>query len=208
MNSYTTIKEFDNAVRASQRKIKGLNERLEANPLDGAAQQSLELAKAGHRFLLASRAKFKETGVNAPKLRDVQAAALEEGSKLAQGVDPGAEPGLVVYRDEIGQLRAKPAPNAAMPQEPTPVDRSREFIPRARVVRERVNAGPGARVPRFAPDDSRNLGLGYRTLQRRAEQKRFVMSLGITPKFPSERYPTQRMSASGSARITVNGQAW
>lgn len=197
IQAFTTLKEYDARVRLSQRRIKNLNERLEANPLDGAAAQELELAKAAHKFVLASRAAFKAQG------------SKTVSPELAQGVDPGmSEPGLVVYRDEVGQLRAKPRlPTAAEVQPLLPRDRSREHTPRARVVRERVNAGPGAREPKYAVDDSRNLGLGYRVLQRAAEQKRRVMSLAIVPKFPSERGFMLR-ACKGGRGIMVNGQPW
>lgn len=243
MTQFTTIKEYDNAVRASQRKLKGLNERLEANPLDGVAQQARELAQAGHKLLLASRAKFKETGVSSPQLRDVQALALEEGAKLAQGLDHGSEPGVSVdpdqvtkdetpeelsprFRQMLGRMKresralletgrtrsdvpnmSNPPRTAAEPQAPTPRDRSREFVPSARVIRERAHAG-AMRAHKFAPDDSRAQGLGYKSRQRKAEQKRRVMSLGITPKFPAMRDATCFLMRNSSRRILVNGQAW
>lgn len=233
MTQFTTIKEYDNAVRASQRKLKGINERLEANPLDGLAQQQKELAQAGHKFLLASRAKFKETGVSSPQLRDVQALALEEGTKLAQGVDPGAGettgrviqggglPDVVIIDDPISPARqpykklkdwargvlAGRKPTAAEPQAPTPIDRAREFVPSARVIRERAHAG-AMRAHKFAPDDSRAQGLGYKSRQRRAEQKRRVLSLAIKPVFPAMRDSTCFLMRNSDRRILVNGQPW
>lgn len=223
-HAYTTLKEYDAAVRRSQRKIKDLTERLEGNPLDSSARTLLDLAKAGHKFLLACRAKFKEGPVPGDKL-DALAQALgvkrteasqpfDKAAELeairVHGVDPASpEPGVMVYRDETGQLRAKPTrvPNAAEPQAPLPRDRKRDFVPRAQVIRERVNAGPGARAPRFAPDDSRSQGLGYRVNQRRAKELTRVMAFGVTPKRPSERYPSQRLG-TGKTRITVNGATW
>lgn len=209
MTQFTTLKEYDNAVRASQRKLKALNERLEANPLDGAAQQQKELAQAGHKFLLASRAKFKETGVSAPQLRDVQALALEEGSKLAQGVDPGTEPPVIFegFDNHHGITRVR-KPTAAEPQAPTPIDRAREFVPQARIIRERSHAG-AMREPKYAADDCRSAGLGYKRVHRKGEAWRRTVALAVAPKFPSERYPTQRaMPNHSKRRITVNGQAW
>lgn len=191
MTQFTTLKEYDNAVRASQRKLKGLNEKLEANPLDGVTQQALELAKAAHKFLLASRAKFKEQASNG-------ARALEE----AMGIKPGTVTAV------SGSPTPLSKPTAAEVQPLLPRDRQREFVPQARIIRERSHAG-AMREPKYAPDDCRNRGLAARPLQRRAEQVRKLLAIGITPKFPSERYPTQRIPhGAGIRRITVNGQVW
>lgn len=252
--AFTTLKEYDAAVRRSQRKIKDLS----ANPEAGLA---LELAKASHKFLLACRAKFKETGLTAPdlsqapKLRPEQEQAVREAfergpdpipvSELAQGVDPGSEPGKLFTpeaKDSLDALARMMGTNrepavapgvdlgtrtifvgagkskdtlgyqrnltAAEPQEPTPIDRAREFVPRARVIRERAHAG-ATRAPKYAVDDCRAYGLGYKNVHRKGEAWRRTASLAIVPQFMSERGFTQRaMPNHSKRRITVNGQVW
>ena len=228
--AFTTLKEYDARVRLNQRRIKSLIERLEANPLDASAAQELELAKAAHKFVLASRAAFKAqsfadrhppTGL---KLRPEQEQALEEGlkrhfagdpgagdthvSELAQGVDPGTEPVIFEGKENhIGITRVDRKPTAAEPQAPVPVDHSREFIPRARVIRERAHAGVMLHRPKYAADDSRHFGLGYKNVHRKGEQWRRTVALAVTPKFPSERGFMLR-ACKGGQSIMVNGRPW
>jgi hypothetical protein len=241
MTKFTTIKEYDAAVRASQRRIKQLTE---LEPLQDPT--ALELAKASHKFLLASRAKFKETGVSAPKLRDVQALALEEGlkrhmagdpgvgdthvSELAQGVDPGAEPPVIfegfdnhhgitrVHRESERTVtgRTPSSPNIQdfnrrleMAAEGSGLtrDRSRDFVPQARIIRERSHAG-AMREPKYAADDCRSAGLGYKRVHRKGEAWRRTVALAVRPVYPSMRDSTAFLNRGHGARITVNGQAW
>lgn len=235
MTTYTTLKEYDNAVRASQRKIKALTEKSEGNPVDLEAYDQLKLAKAAHKFLLACRAKFKETGVpvsegvlkqglkapdlsQAPALRPEQELAMREAfergpdpipvGSLALGVDPASpEPRTVTGRTPSEPNLQRLKPTAAEPQPLTPVDRSREFIPRARIIRERAHAG-AMRQHKYAADDCRSGGLGYRRVHEKGEAWRRTVALAVTPKFPAMRDATCFKMRNSNRRILVNGQAW
>ena len=236
--AYTTLKEYDAAVRRSQRKIKDLNE---AGRTSQAADvvQALELAKASHKFLLASRAKFKElsfadrhppTGL---KLRPVQEQALEEAraaeglklhlavsvgnthvSELAQGVDPGSSESTsqVIFHGKnsimgITRVDQPRKPTAAEPPVLVPIDRAREFVPQARIIRERSHAG-AMREPKYAADDCRSGGLGYKRVHRKGEAWRRTVALAVVPKFPAMRDATCFLMRNSSRRILVNGQPW
>lgn len=230
--AFTTLREYDNAVRLSQRKLKALNERLEANPLDSLAQQQKKLAAAAHKFLLASRAKFKEAtkqtvqaldrGAEPGKLFTPEGErALDELARMigtkresAASVDIGGdimherEPVIFEGKENhIGITRVDRKPTAAEPQAPVPVDHSREFVPRARVIRERAHAGVMLHRPKYAADDSRHFGLGYKNVHRKGEQWRRTVALAVTPKFPSERGFMLR-ACKGGQGIMVNGRPW
>lgn len=220
MTQFTTLKEYDNAVRASQRKLKALNEAYWETKGEFATQE-LELAKAAHKFLLACRSKFKETGV-APSADVLKAGGLmprTQGDTPITAPDLSQAPKLrpeqeLALREAFERMpdpvlvREYRKPTAAEPQAPTPIDRAREFVPQARIIRERSHAG-AMREPKYAADDCRSAGLGYKRVHRKGEAWRRTVALAVAPKFPSERYFTQRaMPNHSKRRITVNGQAW
>jgi hypothetical protein len=64
------------------------------------------------------------------------------------------------------------------------------------------------REPKYAADDSRAFGLGYKRLHVRGEQWRKIVALAVTPKFPPMRDSTCFKMRNSSRRIMVNGQPW